>query len=299
MKSSTVIIFNPTARGDKARQLKGLLEDLAREAELRPTRCAGDASVLAAEAVAAGFSTIVAAGGDGTVNEVLNGLAGAQAGLNRARLAVLPLGTVNVFAKELGIPEDPRIAWSHIRTGKERLLDLPEASFTAESRTIRRHFIQLAGAGLDSRAISLMRWEEKKRFGRIAYGLAGLRALRGRLPRVEVELGDGRRDSGELVLLGNGRLYGGRWPMFPRADMTDGQVDILVVPRVNLLRVLGIVWSLQMGRFAEYGSVRHYQASRFTLRSDLPCEFELEGDNVGFVPVSVAVRPQVLRVVVP
>jgi len=104
--SSTVIIFNPTARGDKAQALVPLLDSVASEVELRPTRGPGDAGTLAREAVESGFKTIVAAGGDGTVNEVLNGIAQAESGLLKARLAVLPLGTVNVFAKELGIPSN-------------------------------------------------------------------------------------------------------------------------------------------------------------------------------------------------
>ena len=83
------VIFNPVARGDKARDMQSHLSDIARDAALKPTTCAGDARQLAAEAVREGFDTVVAAGGDGTLNEVLNGLADAD-GFSRARLGVLP-----------------------------------------------------------------------------------------------------------------------------------------------------------------------------------------------------------------
>src|SRR5688572_4255603 len=94
------VIFNPAARGDKARSFQARLNEISRDAVLKPTNAGGVARRLAAEAAQEGFDTIVAAGGDGTLNEVLNGIVDSD-GLNRVRLGVLPLGTANVFAKEL------------------------------------------------------------------------------------------------------------------------------------------------------------------------------------------------------
>lgn len=297
MKPSTVIIFNPTARGEKAQTLRPLLDAVAGKVVLRPTRGPGDATVLAADAVTEGFTTIVAAGGDGTVNEVLNGMALPKGGLEQARLAVIPLGTVNVFAKELRIPESLTQALELALRGGERLIDLPQATFECDGKSVSRFFIQLAGAGLDSRAIAHVRWEEKKRWGQIAYGLAGLRALRERLPRVRVSLENGVEDAGELILLGNGRYYGGRWPLFPFAEMADGRVDIAVLPKAGFLSLLRLVWSLSAGTFSRSRVARHYQASTFQLSADRACEFELEGDNVGMLPARVATHARALRVV--
>ena len=98
------VIFNPVAKGDKARHFRAHLDAVGRHASLKLTRCAGDARALAAEAVREGFEIIVAAGGDGTLNEVLNGIGDVPNGFDQTRLAVLPLGTVNVFARELRIP---------------------------------------------------------------------------------------------------------------------------------------------------------------------------------------------------
>jgi hypothetical protein len=95
------VIFNPAARGNKARHFRRQLDAIGSQCALKATAAPGDARRLAAEAVDDGFDLIVAAGGDGTVNEVLNGIGDAPDGFARARLGVLPLGTVNVFAREL------------------------------------------------------------------------------------------------------------------------------------------------------------------------------------------------------
>src|SRR5712691_3191908 len=100
----TCVIFNPAARGEKAKRFRRHLDDLGSDCALKLTTAAGDARRLAAEAVAEGFEIVVAAGGDGTLNEVLNGIGDAPGGFEKARLGVLPLGTVNVFARELALP---------------------------------------------------------------------------------------------------------------------------------------------------------------------------------------------------
>src|SRR5690349_2259489 len=114
---SICIIFNPTARGEKANAFREHLAKISNQCALKPTYAAGSARLLAAEAVREGFTTIVAAGGDGTVNEVLNGIADDPAGLTTARFGILPLGTVNVFAKELKVPEAFDAGWEIIRQG--------------------------------------------------------------------------------------------------------------------------------------------------------------------------------------
>ena len=119
------VIFNPTARGEKAKRFRRHLDLIAGDCALKQTVAAGGARALAAEAVREGFDSIVAAGGDGTMNEVLNGIGDVPDGFERARLGVLPLGTVNVFAKELGLPMNLRRDWAVMRAGRETRIDLP------------------------------------------------------------------------------------------------------------------------------------------------------------------------------
>src|SRR5438105_3825957 len=146
---------------------------------MKLTAAIGDARRLATESVAEGFEVIVAAGGDGTLNEVLNGIGDAPDGFERARLGVLPLGTVNVFAREIALPTRLELAWQIIRQGREQRIDLPSVSFSSNGKEERRYFAQLAGAGLDARAVELVKWQIKKAVGPLAYVLAGLHAVLG------------------------------------------------------------------------------------------------------------------------
>ena len=175
----TCVIFNPTARGDKAKRFRAQLDAIAREAALKLTASIGDARKLSATAVEEGYETIVAAGGDGTLNEVLNGIGDVANGFARSRLAVLPLGTVNVFAREVGIPLRLNEAWEVIRKGHEIKIDLPGVEYQSGDKRERRYFAQLAGAGLDARAIELVKWQIKKMVGPLAYVFAGFHALMG------------------------------------------------------------------------------------------------------------------------
>lgn len=292
------VIFNPVAKGEQARRFRTHLAEISREATLRETRGPGDATRLAAAAVQEGFDTLVAAGGDGTLNEVLNGLADTPGGLAQTRLGVLPLGTVNVFARELRLPRQPLAAWDVVRRGRETRMDLPRAEWSAPDGPRGRWFCQLAGAGLDARAIELVDWQWKKRIGALAYVLAGLRALREPAARIEVRAGD-QRAVGELVLLGNGRLYGGDYAVFPDAALANGRLEVCVIPRTSLPTLLRVGPSLLLrGRLPE-SAIRRLAAPTITLISEGRVAFELDGEWAGPLPVTFTVRPSALKVIVP
>ena len=128
-----LVILNPAARGERAGTLREKIQALSLQAVVRATSAPGEARAIARAAVDEGFGVIVAAGGDGTVNEVANGVAGSG-----AHFGILPVGTMNVFSTELGIPQNNlRAAWNVIEAGHLRALDLPLAN--------RSWFVQLAG----------------------------------------------------------------------------------------------------------------------------------------------------------
>jgi diacylglycerol kinase (ATP) len=292
------VIFNPAARGDKAIRFRAHLVTLSHQCTLKPTIGPGSARSLAAEAVREGFDTIVAAGGDGTVNEVLNGLCDAPNGPSRARFAVLPLGTVNVFAKELNLPTRFREAWQAILGAHETVIDLPFAEFTATGIAQRRYFAQMAGAGLDSRAVELVDGKHKKQFGGLAYVIAGLKALRGRMPQIVASNGT-ETITGELVLIGNGRFYGGRYNVFPMGDLRDAVLDVSIVPKVDLEGILRSGWGLLTNQLYSTGGVRHFKAETLSVYSADPVPFQLDGENAGPLPAKFGLLPRHLRVVVP
>ncbi len=291
----TAIVFNPTAQGDHARRFIDALGRRIAEARLLPTQHAGHATELAAKAVEDGATTVVAAGGDGTVNEVLNGLALAHDGFHRARLAVLPFGTVNVFAKELGIPGDLDGAWETAVGPGERSIDVACMEWD-DGR--RRRFVQMAGAGLDSLSISRVRWGLKKRLGPVAYLWSCIEVMFLPRPRVLIEA-EAERLEGVLAAVGNGRYLGGRYPVFPRASLEDGLLDLVVFPKVGwftLARVFPRLWN---DTFADSSDAVHRQVASLRLSSPDPLPVHVEGDNVGHLPVTIRMEGTRLRVAAP
>jgi len=290
------VIFNPTTRGEKSKRFRRRLDEIGSQCALKLTTAPGDARRVAAEAVLEGYEIVVAAGGDGTLNEVLNGLGDAPGGFERARLGVLPLGTVNVFARELAIPRRLDLAWKTICRGAETRIDLPCVRYGPNQE--RRYFAQLAGAGLDARAIELVQWTLKKRIGALAYVLAGLDALRGTPSKIIADVG-GNLVAGELVLIGNGRLYGGPYRVFPKADLRDGLLEVCVFPRAGWLTLARCGPPLLLGGTLPPAAVRVFRAESLDLSSPNPTPIEVDGELIGRLPAAFSLERSRLRVIVP
>ena len=210
---------------------------------------------------------------------------------------MLPLGTVNVFARELAIPRQVEAAWEIIRAKRTTKIDLPSVSFVVNGVSERRYFAQLAGAGLDARAIELVHWPSKKKIGPFAYVIAGLRALRARAPEITILSGDFSAN-GRFVLVGNGRLYGGQFKLFPQADLRDGVLELCIFPKVNWLT---LAWCgpklLTLGTLPARAS-QCLRAETFTLSSDEKVPFEVDGELVGHLPATFSLEREKLRVLV-
>jgi diacylglycerol kinase (ATP) len=292
------VIFNPAARGEKARRFCRQLDAIGELCALKATTAPGIARRLAAEAVRDGFDLIAAAGGDGTVNEVLNGIGDAPDGFARARLGVLPLGTVNVFARELKIPLRVERAWEVLQRGRELKIDLPRVEFSVNGVLKKRYFCQLAGAGLDARAIELVDWQHKKQVGKLAYVIAGLKALCEKKPQITVRA-NGQNATGELVLVGNGRFYGGSFAILPQADLCDGRLDICVLPRANWWTLLRCGPGLLVRGKLPATAVQYLSAEEFELTCGSTAAFELDGEWMGKLPVTFSIEREKLRVVAP
>jgi len=292
------VIFNPSAKGEKAKRFRRHLDEIATQSTLKLTTAPGDARRLAAEAVTEGFDIVVAAGGDGTVNEVLNGIGDDPDGFERTCLAVLPLGTVNVFARELALPSKLPLAWKTILNGHETLIDLPSVECAVNGSRRLWYFAQLAGAGLDARAIELVQWELKKKFGPLAYVLAGLQALWG-APSQITAVGASQAATGGLVLIGNGRLYGGHFRIFPKADLRDGLLEVCVFPRVNWLTLAHCGPHLLLRGRLPARATTAFQAKSLTLTSPTPAPVEVDGELIGHLPATFSVARKRLRVIGP
>ena len=291
------VIFNPAARGNKARRFRRYLGEMSQQCAFKATTGPGDARRFAQAAVATGYEVIVAAGGDGTVNEVLNGIGDDPDGFAKTRLGVLPLGTVNVFARELKIPLKLEHAWKVLRRGNETKIDLGRADFLEAGQPQSRYFMQLGGAGLDARAIELVSWKLKKNAGPIAYVVAGFQALAEKQPQITISA-DGQKLEGELALFGNGKFYGGSFHIFPGAHLSNGQLDVCVIPRVNLPTLLCLAPGVLLRQKLSEHRIRRLRAEKFEATSDIPTAFELDGEWIGNLPATFSVERQKLRVVV-
>lgn len=263
------LIFNPKARSQKGERVLRFLMKNANRFAMYATGYAGEARELAAKFAADGEPVVIAAGGDGTLNEVVGGLAGSD-----TILGVLPAGTMNVFAREMGIPFDSlEKAFQVIERGFVADVDLFEANGAP--------FVQMAGVGFDARVIEETSWESKKLLGPLAYLLAGIKVLGSKPPRIEVICADGRRAEGMAMLAGNGTLYGGPFKFFRKASNHDSMLDIIIYQESSYRLVIDSLRGLATGGIDLMKSVTYLQASEFIVRSDSELPVQVDGELSG------------------
>ncbi len=279
------IILNPAAKGDQARKTLDRVKTLAAEAKIYLTEQAGDGERLAREAVAEGYRTIVAAGGDGTMNEVLNGIDPAK-----CTLGILPVGTMNVLALELGISPDIEKSLQVIRAGKRRRFDLGYAN--------QRRFLQLAGVGLDAEVVRKTHPEAKRAWGPWSYLLTVAQVTVAPAPHLLVKAG-GQEFSGAMVLIGNGRHYGGPFRFFPKADMADGKLDVCIFPKSGPLDLLWYLQGVLLGGPESLPEVKYLQVPSLTVESKEKVALEVDGEYGGETPVTFRTEPHGVEVIVP
>ncbi|MCC6235162.1 MAG: diacylglycerol kinase family lipid kinase [Verrucomicrobiales bacterium] len=295
----TCVIFNPSARGGRARALAAWLRSVGAGMELRPTTGPGVASELAREAVREGYEIIGAAGGDGTIYEVLNGIADEPGGFERSRLGIIPLGTANVLAHELHLPADPRAALEILRRGRARTVDCATAEFTDDSGGRRTaHFAVVAGAGLDARAVHSVNLRLKKRVGKLAYIAAALGAAFRHRDCVRCRIG-GVVFEGRAVLAGNGRLYAGAIPVFNDGSLDSGLLHVRGVRELSVSLLLHCAQAYVTGRWYPGRQLASDRVTTLELESDQPTPLQLDGEWVGWLPARLHIRPRSMQVIVP
>lgn len=290
------IIANPAANSTRAIAEIERIKNLSPVPVLHLTDGIGSAKLIAQKLAAEGHPIIVAAGGDGTVNEVINGLA--QYRLENphessyAILGILPVGTMNVMACEMGLPARQLEAnWEIIHSGNSCVIDLWQAN--------DYFFAQLAGVGFDAEIVQQTTWEMKKRYGPLSYAISAAQVLTQEAIMLSVEIENRPPMYGPIVLIGNGKHYGGPVPVFRDASNTDGLLDVLIFHGRGPLEVMQLLQAIATNDYTECGDVDYLQVPSLRVSSSVPVPFQLDGELGASTPVEFKLAPFRLRVVCP
>ncbi|MBK1664265.1 hypothetical protein CKO38_01220 [Rhodospirillum rubrum] len=299
-----MIIANPTAGSLKQRRLNRTLlglEKLGCTVGLRETAKPGDATLMAREAALAGnVDVVVAAGGDGTINEVANGLAGSG-----VALGVIPLGTANVLAIEAGIPRDPGKAAQVIATGVPRKLYLGEVRASAETPLAGpRRFVMMAGAGFDAHVVDTVDLALKRKTGKLAYVWCTVqRAFSYDFPlcAVDIDTPDGRTIHADVAtaVVCNGKYYGGPFIAAPLADISHPTFQVILLKSPGLRHVARYALALAMGRLPRLPDVEIIEATRVRIALQGAQPLQADGDTVAHMPVDIVMAAEPVSLIVP
>jgi diacylglycerol kinase (ATP) len=289
MPRRALLVVNPASRrgrealGRAESQLEGL------GVELVPAACTD--STQLGEIIRREQGTIdrvIVAGGDGTLNAALQGLAGT--GLP---LAVLPLGTANNLARTLGIPTSLEAACRLAAHGARRWIDLGWVN--------GRYFFTTASIGLSVQITEVLTYQTKQRWGALAYAVAAFRAVaRSRRFHAEIRWTGGKRDSRTIqVVVGNGRYYGSALPVAEDATIDDACLDLYSLEVVHWWQLLMLLPALRRGRHGRKRSVEALRATAFEIETRPPLAVNVDGEICGQTPASLRVIPRALEVFAP
>lgn len=311
-KSSRVlVIYNPAAgqwRKRKLRTTLAALKGLGCVITLFATGKAGDAQERALTLTADEFDVVVAAGGDGTINEVANGLANAKGAV--PPLAIIPLGTANVLAEEIGLRGNPRAVARAIAGGQRMHVHLgdvvkydPSGEASGLGSAARaeggRYFLMMAGVGFDAHVVANVDLALKRRTGKIAYVVETLvQGLRYGFPRCRVTI-DGQGHDAYSVVVCNGRHYGGPFVAAPKASLAEPAFEVCLLEKGGYRHVIRYGVALVMGRLSSLPDVQILTGKHLKIEGEAGLPVQGDGDIIATLPVEIGVAERTLELVVP
>lgn len=302
---NAILIYNPRAGRGGPKRLQQL-EEARRifnaagiNTELRPTNAPGEATRLARQAAHEGRDLVVICGGDGTMNEALNGIAADPSG-RQIPLALLPGGTANVLAKELGLPWDIPAAAEILSRGTIVEIALGLA-IPLEDLAAQRYFLCVAGAGPDGMMIYSVKPEAKNTTGIFAYWREGFRQVfRYRFPRFRVMTAEHSLDA-TLIVVGRTKHYGGPFCITTRADLFEDGFELAAITTRSALRYLTYLPKLWLGKLRSERGVFFWKSEMVRCETLGPERVyaQVDGEPLGRLPVEFRVVPSALRLLVP
>jgi diacylglycerol kinase (ATP) len=302
---NALLIHNPNAGngGDGRRRLldqaRQILASGGIEAELAETTGPGHATEIAEQAVRDHRQLVIACGGDGTLNEVVNGLANYSNG-HRVPLALLPGGTANILAKELDLPWDIPRAARRLIHGEVREIALGLAT-PAEQPGRKRYFLSVAGGGPDGMIVYSVDLGLKARVGILAYWWQGAReVLRYTFPRFRVRTGD-RELEATLVVVGRTKNYGGPFKITDQADLFEDRFEVMALTTQSGLRYLSYLPTLWMGNLRREEGVHFWKAEALVCEplDSSPVYAQVDGEPLARLPIEFSIVPRALKLLVP
>jgi diacylglycerol kinase (ATP) len=290
----TCIILNPVAGKD--RDLDDVVARLARlpNAEIRITGRRGSAARFARTALRKGRDTIVAAGGDGTLNEVINGIG---ENLGDAGVGLLPLGTGNDFARTIGVPVDLEEAIDLIAAGKTRKVDLVRVTSDEV-----RYFVNVSAGGFSGLVDEKLTPKMKKTWGPLAYLRSAAAALSElHSYRTTLAFDNSKPLTLDLynVVVANGRYVAGGRMIAPEASIDDGLLDIVLIPTRSAPELALLAAQVAMGTHLSNDAIVFRRAAKLTVNSKPRMCFNVDGELVGSEPARFEILPRALRFIAP
>ena len=286
------LIFNPTARrmqGRHGRTLDRVLASLkagGMEVLVKPTVAPGDATRLAREAVAARCEVLVACGGDGTVNEVVGGLVGSD-----VPLLVIPGGTSNVLARELGLPRDLLASAEIIRKGAIRRISLGRAG--------ERRFVLMAGIGVDAGIVAASSSRLKRYLGEGAFWLAGFQQLvRYHFSPFDVVV-DGKTHRATFALISKAKNYGGPFQLTPHANLFSNQFAICLFQSEVRWRYLYYLSQVALEKHSSLPDVLMLKGRTIEAKGSAKVQVQVDGELLGSLPQTISLQDNAISLIVP
>ncbi|MGG3308569.1 diacylglycerol kinase [Paenibacillus sp. FSL W8-0187] len=286
------LIYNPTSgREEMKRRLADILNRLDSagiETSCHATTGEGDATREAADAVERGYDLVIAAGGDGTLNEVINGMAGRD---NLPPLGIFPLGTTNDFARALGISKNWEEYCDLVIRGETRPIDVGKAN--------DRYFINIAGGGTLTELTYEVPSKLKTMIGQLAYYLKGIEKMVSLTPQELIINASGHpaiHDEFMVFLIANSNSVGGFDKIAPGASIDDGLFDVIALRKCNLAEFVRVATLALRGEHINDKRVVHFRTDYMEVVSPGPVQLNLDGEFGGVLPGTFRVLPQHLRI---
>nr|WP_042196588.1 diacylglycerol kinase family protein [Paenibacillus camerounensis] len=289
-----MIIVNPTSGKEEGtgyvRMAQEILEGQGYVITVKETQQEGDAARFSTAACEEGYGMVVSIGGDGTLHEVINGLTGRQ---QCPKLGIIPLGTVNDFARAIGLSLIPEEAIRTLASPATRAVDVGQLN--------ERLFINVVAAGALAESVSSVTSEDKSKFGSLAYFREGLKELTGNTPNHLLINHDGEVWEGDspLFIAALTNSVGGFERLAPGAAVDDGLIHCFIIKDLTILSTLTASISLLLGNLKDHKGVEYFSARSVTVQSAAPMRTNVDGEEGPALPVRLSVLPRHVRVVVP